>query len=151
MNFGWTITTVIAVVSLLAPTISAIVNNIYNRRLETLKLRINELNTRIKYEQELIHRLNLARGKLEFFGPTDDGKIQEEVISVAADASTLFHNQDKKMDFKMLQNYTLQGAINYREYIRTCLAHLSNLVFQDQEKIDTLLRCFNKDNIHTNE
>mgnify|MGYP005764230121 FL=1 len=51
----------------------------------------------------------------------------------------------------MLQNYTLQGAINYREYIRTCLAHLSNLVFQDQEKIDTLLRCFNKDNIHTNE
>ncbi len=73
------------------------------------------------------------------------------MISVAADASTLFHDQDKKMDFEMLQNYTLQGAINYREYIRTCLAHLSNLVFQDQEKIDTLLRCFNKDNIHTNE
>lgn len=100
MNFGWTITTVIAVVSLLAPTISAIVNNIYNRRLETLKLRINELNTRIKYEQELIHRLNLARGKLEFFGPTADGKIQEEVISVAADASTLFHDQDKKWILK---------------------------------------------------
>lgn len=151
MNFGWTITTVIAVVSLLAPTISAIVNNIYNRRLETLKLRINELNTRIKYEQELIHRLNLARGKLEFFGPTDDGKIQEEVISVAADASTLFHDPAKKADFEKLQNYTLQGAINYREYIRICLAHLSNLVFQDQEKIDILLRFFNKDDIHTNE
>ena len=45
MNFGWTITTVIAVVSLLSPTISAIVDNIYNRRLETLKLRIANLNT----------------------------------------------------------------------------------------------------------
>lgn len=151
MNFGWTITTVIAVVSLLSPTISAIVNNVYNRRLETLKLRIDELNTRIAYEQELIHRLNIARGKLEFFGPTKDGKIQEEVISVTADASTLFHDPAKKADFEKLQNYTLQGAINYREYIRICLAHLSNLVFQDQEKIDILLRFFNKDDIHTNE
>lgn len=151
MNFGWTITTVIAVVSLLSPTISAIVNNIYNRRLETLKLRIDNLNTRITYERQLIHRLNVVRGKLEFHGPVKNGSIQKEVISVAADASTLFQDQAKKMDFEKLQNYVLQGAINYREYIRTCLDHLSNLVLQDQQKIDTLLRCFNKDNVHTNE
>lgn len=151
MNFGWTITTVIAVVSLLSPTISAIVDNIYNRRLETLKLRIANLNTRIKYERQLIHRLNIVRGKLEFHGPVKDGSIQEEVISVAADASTLFHNQAKKIDFEKLQSSVLQDAINYREYIRTCLDHLSNLVLQDQQKIVMLLRCFNKDDIHTNE
>ena len=151
MNFGWTITTVIAVVSLLSPTISAIVNNIYNRHLETLKLRIDNLNSRIEYERQLIHRLNIVRGKLEFHGPVKDGSIQEEVISVAADASTLFHDQSKKMDFENLQNYVLQNATNYREYIRICLDHLSNLVFQDQQKIDALLNCFNKDSIHTNE
>lgn len=151
MNFGWTITTVIAVVSLLSPTISAVVNNIYNRRLETLKLRIDNLNTRIEYERQLIHRLNIVRGKLEFHGPVKDGSIQEEVISVAADASTLFHDQTKKLDFEKLQNFVLQDAINYRESIRTCLDHLSNLVFQDQQKIDELLQCFNNDDIHTSE
>ncbi len=151
MNFGWTITTVIAAVSLLAPTITAVINNHYNRKLETLKLRVDELNTRIKYEQQLIHRLNIVRGKLEFFGPTKDGKIQMELISVAADASTLFHDQSKKSDFEKLQIYTLQNAINYREYIRTCLTHLSNLVFEDRKRIDELLLKFNKDNIHTNE
>lgn len=151
MIFGWTITTVIAVVSLLSPTISTIVDNIYNRRLETLKLRINNLNTRIKYERQLIHRLNIVRGKLELHGPVKDGSIQEEVISVAADASALFRDQAKKMDFEKLQNFVLQDAINYREYIRTCLDHLSNLVLQDQLKIDALLRRFNKDDIHTSE
>lgn len=143
MNFGWTITTVIAVVSLLAPTITAVVNNHYNRKVETLKLKIESLDSQIAYKRSLIHRLNIVRGKLEFFGPSNDGKIQEEVISVAADASAVFEDPNISNDFELLQNYVLQGAINYREYIRTCLRHLAESVFQDQSAKKELISEFN--------
>lgn len=143
MNFGWTITTVIAVVSLLAPTITAVVNNHYNRKAETLKLKIESLDSQIAYKRSLIHRLNIVRGKLEFFGPSNDGKIQEEVISVAADASAVFEDPNISNDFELLQNYVLQGAINYREYIRTCLRHLAESVFQDQSAKKELISEFN--------
>lgn len=143
MNFGWTITTVIAVVSLLAPTITAVVNNHYNRKVETLKLKIESLDSQIAYKRSLIHRLNIVRGKLEFLGPSNDGKIQEEVISVAADASAVFEDPNISNDFELLQNYVLQGAINYREYIRTCLRHLAESVFQDQSAKKELISEFN--------
>ncbi|QLL70253.1 hypothetical protein [Lactobacillus sp. 3B(2020)] len=133
---------IIAFVALFVPTIGFLINNHYNRKVRTLELRIDNLKRQIAFKRSLIHRLNSARGKLEYYGPKSDGEIQTEVIGVAADSFAIFKDSQIKMDFENLSNTVLQNHISYRELIRKCLNHLSNSIFEDQAEIDRLITHF---------